>query len=140
MDNLRAAAVQVDQGIEELVSPGQDIVNRQTGVAGRHALLKVVARDKLHDQQLLIIDGQIALNLRQGWMAEAGQDLGLTREGAADLRKTIVLDRDVMTIASIDGLIDSAHATAANQADNLVLVSKQGTGGKDAHLFTYRQS
>src|ERR1043166_1360051 len=73
MDNWRVLRVQIIERVEQLISPGQNLVGRKRSLfAGRH-LRQVLAGNELHHEKLSVAFREVVANPRECRMMHSGK-------------------------------------------------------------------
>ena len=110
--------------LRDLPRDGQRLVERDG--AARHALGQVLAFDELHDERPRVAGVLEAVDLRRcaGGSATrascASRSKRARRSASRRHRRRQDLDRDVTSERHVAGAIDLAHATCAEQRENLI--------------------
>jgi hypothetical protein len=122
--------VDVVEGGEELLGPGEDLVDGEGGVAAGLEGREVGAAEELHDEEAAGGVAEVVDDPGEGGVAEGGEDLGLALEGLGVLLGAAehLLEGDRIAEAAVDGLVDGAHAAAPDQPDDLVALKQQRSG------------
>ena len=68
MDNLTLGGMQVDEGIEQLVGPGNNLLPRKRSRLCGNDLSQVGATNKLHDEKCSVAFSEIIADARQRGM------------------------------------------------------------------------
>src|SRR2546421_4525126 len=80
MNDLSIARVQIDERIQQLIRPGDDLVSwKRPGLLG-NGLGQIDAANKLHDEKGSIIFGKVITHSRQSRMMELSQQARLLLE------------------------------------------------------------
>lgn len=140
MYHRRVLAVHVIQRIEQLIRPVQYLLLVKKLVLALRLtqnLVQVAAFDKIHDEILAAVVGEVVRHLGQVGMIEPGQGAGLDAKLLGKLRQIFLVRRfgeggqhlldgaDAARQAHVAGLVNGPHPSLAHQFQNFVTAAQQ---------------
>src|ERR1041384_4654108 len=117
MYDRRFLRVQIIERIEQLIGPSQHFRRRESAPALREQFRHVVARNKLHHEELPVALREMIAHAGHRRVPETGEQPRFTFKSFAQelLGEETLFERDGVAEALIYGQINSAHATFANR-------------------------